>query len=67
MIEMVSFFRKHWYDIGLVVAIVVVVCLVANLGEISEIKVLLALSFVAILVHQFEEYRYQVISLVCLM
>lgn len=58
MIEMVSFFRKHWYDIGLVVAIVVVVCLVANLGEISEIKVLLALSFVAILVHQFEEYRW---------
>lgn len=55
---MVSFFRKHWYDIGLVVAIVVVVCLVANLGEISEIKVLLALSFVAILVHQFEEYRW---------
>ncbi|MCU5505138.1 HXXEE domain-containing protein, partial [Bacillus cereus] len=55
---MASFFRKHWCDIGLVVAIVVVVCLVANLGEMSEIKVLLWLSFVAILVHQFEEYRW---------
>nr|MCX3330981.1 HXXEE domain-containing protein [Bacillus pacificus] len=32
MIEMVSFFRKHWCDIGLVVAIVVAVCLVVNLG-----------------------------------
>ena len=55
---MASFFRKHWCDIGLVVAIVVVVCLVANLGEMSEMKVLLWLSFVAILVHQFEEYRW---------
>ena len=55
---MVSFFRKHWCDIGLVVAIVVAVCLVVNLGEMSEIKALLALSFVAILVHQFEEYRW---------
>ena len=35
---MASFFRKHWCDIGLVVAIVVVVCLVANLGEMSEMK-----------------------------
>ena len=45
---MISFFRKHWCDIGLVVAIIVVVSLVANLGEMSEIKVLLGLSFVAI-------------------
>ncbi|PEP71826.1 HXXEE domain-containing protein [Bacillus toyonensis] len=58
MIEMISFFRKHWCYVGLVVAIVVVGCLVANFGEMSEIKVLLALSFVAILVHQFEEYRW---------
>ncbi|MEC3065725.1 HXXEE domain-containing protein, partial [Bacillus thuringiensis] len=57
MIEMISFFRKHWCDVGLVMAIVVLGYLVGNFGEMSEIKVLLALSFVAILVHQFEEYR----------
>ncbi|MEC3458221.1 HXXEE domain-containing protein, partial [Bacillus thuringiensis] len=56
MIEMISFFRKHWCDVGLVMAIVVLGYLVGNFGEMSEIKVLLALSFVAILVHQFEEY-----------
>ncbi|HDR7916038.1 TPA: HXXEE domain-containing protein, partial [Bacillus wiedmannii] len=37
MIEMISFFRKHWCDVGLVVAIVVVGCLVANFGKMSEI------------------------------
>ncbi|PGD76198.1 HXXEE domain-containing protein, partial [Bacillus wiedmannii] len=58
MIEMINFFRKRWCDVGLAMAIVVVGCLVANFGEMSEIKVLLALSFVAILVHQFEEYRW---------
>ncbi|MED3535945.1 HXXEE domain-containing protein, partial [Bacillus thuringiensis] len=58
MIEMISFFRKHWCDVGLVMAIVVLGYLVGNFGEMSEIKVLLALSFVAILVHQFEEYRW---------
>ncbi|PGD75970.1 HXXEE domain-containing protein, partial [Bacillus wiedmannii] len=55
---MISFFRKHWCDVGLVMAIVALGYLVANFGKMSEIKVLLALSFVAILVHQFEEYRW---------
>lgn len=55
---MMNFFRKHWYDIGAVVAVGVCLYLFVSWGEVSKIQVFLLLSFVAILLHQFEEYRW---------
>lgn len=53
-----NFLRKYWQDLGLVVAALVCVYLFLGGTEIPDIKVMLWLSFVAILVHQFEEYRW---------
>jgi Protein of unknown function with HXXEE motif len=48
--------RRHWYNIGLVVAIIVIVFLVINWNDIQIIRKLLLLNFIALLLHQFEEY-----------
>jgi len=50
------FFVRHWMDIGGVAVIPLV--LWAVLGEWSTIQVILILNFAALLVHQFEEYRF---------
>lgn len=53
-----NFLRKYWQDIGGVVALVVCVYLLIEQQNIQEIRIILWLSFVAILAHQFEEYRW---------
>lgn len=53
-----SFLRKYWQDLGLVVAASVGVYLLMGWDAIPEVERLLWLSFIAILVHQFEEYRW---------
>ncbi|MGD8190712.1 HXXEE domain-containing protein [Brevibacillus ginsengisoli] len=53
-----NFLRKYWQDLGLLVAVGIGVYLYVEWGAISEIRRLLWLSFIAILVHQFEEYRW---------
>ncbi|RAP18995.1 hypothetical protein C2W64_04316 [Brevibacillus laterosporus] len=53
-----DFIRKYWQDLGVVVALVVGIYLYMDWQAISEIRAILWLSFVAILFHQFEEYRW---------
>ncbi|MGO0060434.1 HXXEE domain-containing protein [Brevibacillus fluminis] len=50
--------RKYWQDFGLLVAIAVGVYLFMEWGVLTAPRRLLWLSFIAILVHQFEEYRW---------
>lgn len=48
--------RRHWYNIGLVVAVAAALCLWLVWAHIDVVQRLLALNFIAILAHQFEEY-----------
>lgn len=50
--------RKYWQDIGAIVAVVVCAYLLVEYPNIQEVSVILWLSFVSILIHQFEEYRW---------
>lgn len=50
--------RKYWPDLGMLVAAVTAIGIVMNLRSMSELSMILWLSFIAILVHQFEEYRW---------
>lgn len=53
-----DFLRKYWQDLGLIVAVGVGIYLLNGWGTIPTTEGLLWLSFIAILVHQFEEYRW---------
>lgn len=53
-----NYLRKYWQDIGGIVALVVCSGLLIIHQNMQEIEVILWLSFVAILIHQFEEYRW---------
>ena len=55
---MMEFLRKYWQDIGGIVGLVVCMGLFFFHQQMQEISVILWLSFVAILFHQFEEYRW---------
>jgi Protein of unknown function with HXXEE motif len=50
-----QFFRRHWYDVGAVVAVVAMIALVLLWGRMEVLQRLLLLNFIALLVHQFEE------------
>jgi hypothetical protein len=51
-----SFFRRHWYEIGAVVAVGTVGWLILGWQDMSVLQRLLLLNFVVLLVHQYEEY-----------
>lgn len=51
-----KFFRRHWYDIGGIVAIAAFACLVIFWNQMDVLVRLQLMSFIAILVHQYEEY-----------
>ncbi|MFF2908001.1 HXXEE domain-containing protein [Paenibacillus sp. NPDC057934] len=53
-----NFLKKYWQDLGLIIGIVVCIYVAMNWGTIPRINSILWLSFVAILLHQFEEYRW---------
>ncbi|AOR61802.1 HXXEE domain-containing protein [Pectobacterium wasabiae] len=53
-----DFYRRHWYQLGLVFSLVVLVWLVASWNEIGWLHRLSALNFIALMLHQFEEYRW---------
>ncbi|GGF68266.1 hypothetical protein GCM10010912_11580 [Paenibacillus albidus] len=50
--------RKYWPDLGILVGVITGIGIGINLQNMSELNLILWLSFVAILVHQFEEYRW---------
>ncbi len=51
-----SFFRRHWYDVGAVVVIGAIVWLVIGWQDMGALQRLLLLNFITLLVHQYEEY-----------
>ena len=48
------FARRHWYSIGLAFAVLAIMW--AVLGDLNTVQVILLFNFVALLLHQFEEY-----------
>lgn len=51
------FFRKHWWDIGGILAIAVLIFVYVNLNTFSSYQLLMYLSLVSLFFHQSEEYR----------
>jgi hypothetical protein len=51
-----DFMRRHWFDLGLALAVAVSISLFFT--TLSLISLVLWLSLIALFVHQFEEYRY---------
>jgi Protein of unknown function with HXXEE motif len=51
-----NFVRRHWYDLGMVVAVGAAIVLIVLWQNISILQRLLLLNFIVILVHQYEEY-----------
>jgi len=53
-----KFIRRNWYNIGLVVAIGTTLFLAFAWHNMTILQILLLSNFVAVLLHQFEEYRF---------
>lgn len=51
-----NFLRRHWYNVGLFVAILSIVYLIFAWGDMGVLQRLLFMNFIALLIHQFEEY-----------
>jgi len=51
-----NFMRRHWFDLGVVLAVAVSIALFFT--PLSPLSLVLWLSLIALFVHQFEEYRY---------
>ncbi len=52
-----SFYREHWYDVGIYIFVSLAFVMGFWGRNLSEIQIILTYSFMALLVHQFEEYR----------
>jgi hypothetical protein len=52
----VRFIRRHWYNLGLMAAIVGIAW--ACFGNLGAVQLVLLLNFVALTIHQFEEYSW---------
>ena len=53
-----KFIRRHWHDIGLLSATLAGIYLIFAWNEIVFLQKLLILNFIAVLLHQFEEYSW---------
>lgn len=53
-----KFLRRHWHDIGLFSAMVAGAYLISAWNELVLLQKLLLLNFIAVLIHQFEEYSW---------
>jgi hypothetical protein len=51
-----DFMRKNWYYVGGVLFVVLAIVLVYSRNDITVLQRILLMSFMALLVHQFEEY-----------
>ncbi|CAJ1201140.1 hypothetical protein CPR19088_GLDEOEPO_00847 [Companilactobacillus paralimentarius] len=52
-----KFIRNHWYDIGAILGIVVIVLTIVYWNRMGTLKRIAVLNFIVILWHMFEEYR----------
>jgi hypothetical protein len=50
------FLRRHWYNLGLIPALLAIVALAVLWRDMDVLQRLLLLNFVVILIHQYEEY-----------
>jgi hypothetical protein len=50
--------RKHWFDLGGLFSILVIICLYYQSHYVSTIQVILCVNLIALFIHQLEEYRY---------
>ena len=55
---MKNLMHRHWFDIGVVLGIVVGIVLALRAHEMSALAVLLWISLITLFAHQFEEYRF---------
>lgn len=53
-----NFFRRHWYNIGGLVAILSIIYLFFQWNNLVILQRLLLLNFIGLLIHQFEEYGF---------
>jgi hypothetical protein len=53
-----KFFRKHWYDLGIFIAIALTACLALTYSSLTIYEILLWMNAIALFLHQFEEYRF---------
>ena len=51
-------FRRHWYSLGLIPAAVMAAWLAWKWNDIVWVQKLLALNFIVLILHQFEEYAW---------
>ncbi|ANY70334.1 permease [Paenibacillus sp. BIHB 4019] len=51
-----NFFRRHWYNVGLVVALASIVYLIFAWNGMGILQKVIFMNFIVILLHQFEEY-----------
>ncbi|HXS57132.1 MAG TPA: hypothetical protein VN726_13470 [Hanamia sp.] len=47
--------RKHWYDLGGIVSVIVLVYVSANIRSLTDYELLMWLSLVSLFFHQLEE------------
>jgi hypothetical protein len=50
--------RRHWHDVGIFSALVAGICLAIAWNDLDVLQRILLLSFVVVLLHQFEEYSW---------
>lgn len=53
-----KFIRRHWYNIGMLIALVLIITLPFTLSNMNFLQIVLYLNFIVILIHQFEEYGF---------
>src|SRR5215469_6427785 len=53
-----KFIRRHWYNIGLLIAIISAIFLAYNWNNMGILQRLLLLNFIAICIHTFEEFGF---------
>ncbi len=50
--------RRHWYNIGGVIALISIVILIVLWNDFGHLQRLLFMNFIALLIHQYEEYGF---------
>lgn len=52
-----NFIRKHWFQFGFLIAVLLGIIVFFQYKSISSFRLLLTISFITLLLHQFEEYQ----------
>lgn len=55
---MIKFVGQHWYDFGGLLLLAIVSFLIFNHESLSQLRVILLISFISLLLHELEEYRF---------